>query len=75
MTTFTATNPLPQQVPAFPRNREVLADVLARVRAEFPNVSGLTHVTPTAAVFQTLGDPTRYCLEITADEAAALGYI
>jgi hypothetical protein len=75
MTTFTATKPLPQQVPAFPRDRAVLADVLARVRADFPSVDGLTHVAPDAAVFQIVGDPTRYCLAITADEASALGYI
>lgn len=75
MNTFTATKPLPKQVPAFPRDRAVLADVFARVRADFPMVSGLTHVAPNAAVFQIAGDATRYCVTVTADEATALGYV
>lgn len=75
MKTFTADRKLPKQVPAFPRDSQVLKTVFARVRSAFPLVSGLTHVTDKAAVFQVHGDPTRYCCEVTADEAKALGFI
>lgn len=75
MTTFTATRNLPKQVPAFPRNSAILKDVLARIRADFPNVNGLTHVTSDTAIFQVTGDSTRYCLRITPEESAALGFI
>lgn len=75
MKTFTSTKKLPKQVPAFPRDAKVLRDVFARVRTAFPTVSGLTHITDKVAVFQVFGDPTRYCCEVTADEAKALGFI
>lgn len=75
MQTFTSARDLPKQVPAFPRVKGLLGDVLARVRADFPNVNGLTHVTADTAVFQVRGDRTRYCLRITREEAIVLGYI
>lgn len=75
MKTFTSAKKLPKQVPAFPQDLAVLKAVFARVRAAYPSVSGLTHVTDKAAVFQVFGDPTRYCCEVTADEAKALGFI
>lgn len=75
MQTFTSDRDLPKQVPAFPRVKGLLSDVLSRVRTDFPAVNGLTHVTADAAVFQVNGDPTRYCLRITRAEADALGYM
>lgn len=75
MKTFTSKRDLPNQVPAFPRVKGLLGDVLAKVRKDFPNVNGLTHVTADAAVFQVIGDRTRYCLRISREEADALGYI
>jgi hypothetical protein len=75
MQTFTSTRDLPKQVPAFPRVKGLLGDVLARVREDFPKVNGLTHVTADTAIFQVNGDATRYCLSITRAEADALGYM
>ena len=62
-------------VPAFPRDKALLSEVLATARAAFPEVSGLTHVSADRAYFQANGDPTHYSLAVTADEAARLGYI
>lgn len=73
--TFTAARNLPGQVPAFPRDAAILRAVTARARAAFPAVRGVTHVTADAAVFQVTGDPVRYCVRVTAEEAAALGFI
>lgn len=62
-------------VPAFPRDRAVLAEVFTAVREAYPSVEGLTHVSADRAFFQIFADPTHYSVAITADEAATLGYL
>jgi hypothetical protein len=62
-------------VPAFPRDRALLTEVLAAARLAFPQVSGLTRVSATRAYFQANGDPTHYSLAVSGTEAVALGYV
>lgn len=73
--TFTIHHDLPDLVGAWPRQKGLLADVLARIRTAYPDVQGLSHVNANTAVFQIRGDSTRYCLRITREEAEGLGYI
>lgn len=62
-------------VPAFPRDRALLSDVLAAAKSAFPQVSGLTRVSASRAYFQANGDPTHYSLAVTESEAVQLGWV
>lgn len=64
-----------KMIGAFPRDRQLLRDVIAAGRTLNPAVNGLTHITPTHAVLQAPGDPVYYLVEVTPLQAALLGYL
>lgn len=49
--------------------------VMQAAKSAFPNISGLVYVDSGRAFFQVIGDRTCYSVEITAEEASALGYV
>lgn len=75
MNVTTTTKRPAKMIGAFPRDRQLLRDVIAAGRTLNPEVNGLTHVTPTHAVLQAPGNPTYYLVEVTPAQAAALGYL
>ena len=48
--------------------------VIAEGKLAFENISGLTGIDANRAFFQVIGDRTFYSIEITQDEALAMGY-
>jgi hypothetical protein len=63
-------------VPAFPRDRLLLQSAFRHVRAGFgQHIDGLTHVSSKHAIFQSCGDPKLYAVEVTPEQAAALGCV
>lgn len=60
---------------AFPRDLQLLRDVIAAGQTVNPKVSGLTCITATHAVLQAPGDPVYYLVEVTPEQARALGHI
>lgn len=75
MIATTSTKKPRKMIGAFPRDRQLLRDVIAAGRTINPAVNGLTHVTPTHAVLQAPGNPTYYLVEVTPAQAASLGYL
>jgi hypothetical protein len=73
---YATTHKPAKMVPAFPRGAApLLRAVIEAGQTVNPRVSGLTHVTPTHAVLQAKGDPTYYMVEVSPEQAAALGYV
>lgn len=60
---------------AFPRDHQLLQDVIRAARAVNPKVQGLTHISATHAVLQAPGDPVYYLVEVTPAQAELLGWI
>lgn len=75
MIATTSTKKPRKMIGAFPRDRQLLRDVIAAGRTINPAVSGLTHITPTHAVLQADRDPTYYLVTVTPEQAQMLGYI
>ena len=62
-------------LPPVGARRAVFAEVMAKGKAAFPQVTGLTCITTTRAFFQRTGDATPYSVAITLEQAVALGYV
>jgi hypothetical protein len=62
-------------IPAFPANRAVFAQVMARAKAQFPSAQGMTKVGPDYVVMQEFGNSQPLIVKVTASEAAACGYV
>lgn len=62
-------------LPAFPRDRDLLARVLTEARKQNPKVDGLIRVSATHAVCQETGNPFPTLVPVTPAEAAALGWV
>lgn len=60
---------------AFPRDYQLLRDVIAAAQTVNPKVNGLTCITKTHAVLQAPGDPVYYLVEVTPEQAELLGWI
>jgi hypothetical protein len=75
MNAYTATKKPRKMIGAFPRDRQLLRDVIAAGRTINPAVNGLTHVTATQAVLQAPGDPVYYLVDLDPAQARALGWM
>ena len=62
-------------LPPVGARRATFDAVMAAAREAFPNIHGLTCIDAGRAYFQANGDTTYYSVDISADEAAALGYV